>query len=99
MPDLVVRNIDHLLAERIQSLAKARQWSVNDVLLHALRRGLGVAENGAQVETELDVEGLVLHTGLWDPAEQAAFEEAVQALSRVRKDTLVALLGGPALYG
>lgn len=81
VPDLVVRHIDNLMVERIKALAKARRWSINDVVLHALRHGLGLAD-GAQPFTEnlIDVDAVVLG-GHWDAAERAAFHEAIQALS------------------
>lgn len=86
MPDLVIRQVDHLLAERIQSFAKSHQWSVNEVLLHALRRGLGVAENGQRTETAIDADMLA---GSWNAIEQAVFHETVQALSAARSDALL----------
>ena len=89
MPDLVIRHVDHLLAERIQAFAKTHQWSLNEVLLHALRRGLGVAENGQQAETLIEADELVGLAGAWNPAEQAVFRETVQALSTTRGDSLV----------
>ena len=46
MPDLVIRHIDSLMAERIKTLAKDRHWSINDVVLHALRHGLGLSAAG-----------------------------------------------------
>lgn len=42
MPDFVIRHIDSLLAERILALARERQRPVNDVVLAALRHGLGI---------------------------------------------------------
>jgi len=91
MPDLVVRHIDNVMAERIKTLAKDRRWSINDVVLHALKHGLGLAE-GAQpfAETMLDPDTVVL-SGHWDAAERAAFHEAVQALSVAPSSQLVAL--------
>jgi hypothetical protein len=89
MPDLVIRQVDHLLAERIQAFAKARQWSLNEVLLHALRRGLGIAENGRQAETSVDADELAMLAGPWNAAEQAVFHETVQALSIARGDALL----------
>lgn len=90
MPDLVVRHIDNVMAERIKTLAKDRRWSINDVVLHALKHGLGLAE-GAQpfAETMLDTDTVVL-SGHWDAAERAAFHEAVQALSVAPSSQLVA---------
>jgi len=72
-----------LLAERIQAFTKARQWSLNEVLLHALRRGLGLAE------TPVDAGELTMSAGPWNAVEQAVFRETVQALSIVRGDALL----------
>ena len=89
MPDLVIRHVDHLLAERIQAFAKNHQWSVNEVLLHALRRGLGAAESGQQAETLVEADELAGLVGPWNPVEQAVFHETVQALSSARSDSLL----------
>ena len=82
MPDLVIRHIDNLMAERIKALAKERQWSINDVVLHALRHGLGMASTNLFAETMLDPGELTTLAGQWDASEKAAFQEAVLALSR-----------------
>ena len=89
MPDLVIRQVDHLLAERIQAFAKNHQWSVNEVLLHALRRGLSAAESGQQTEALIEVDELAGLAGGWNATEQAVFRETVQALSTARSDSLV----------
>ena len=84
MPDLVIRHIDSLTAERIKTLAKDRHWSINDVVLHALRHGLGLSAAGQiSSETMLDPGSLVLG-GHWDLTEKAVFQEAIQALSLAR---------------
>jgi hypothetical protein len=89
VPDLVLRHIDSLMVERIKTLAKDRHWSINDVVLHALRHGLGLSAAGQiSSETMLD-SGLVLD-GQWDLTEKAAFQEALQALSLARPTQLVA---------
>jgi len=83
VPDLVIRHIDNLMAERIKTLAKDRQWSINDVVLHALRHGLGmVTSSNLFAETMLDPGDLTTLSGQWDAKEKAAFTEAMQALSR-----------------
>lgn len=88
MPDLVIRHIDSLMAERIKTLAKDRHWSINDVVLHALRHGLGLSAAGQiSSETMLDPGSLVLG-GHWDLTEKAVFQEAVQALSLARPTPL-----------
>ncbi|WP_232823614.1 hypothetical protein [Dyella sp. C9] len=88
MPDLVIRHIDSLMAERIKALAKERQWSINDVVLHALRHGLGMASPNLFAETMLDPGDLTTLGGQWDAKEKAAFQEAVQALSRAPSSDL-----------
>jgi len=89
VPDLTVRHIDSLMAERIKQLAKERQWSINDVVLHALRHGLGMATAGnIFAETLLDPGDLTVLAGQWDADEKAAFQEAVQALSVAPSSTL-----------
>jgi hypothetical protein len=90
MPDIMIRHIDRLMAERIQLLAKERQWSVNDVVLQALRRGLGVAEssNSTLAETSVESRALTQPPGDWDASEQAAFQEAMQALAVARAEQL-----------
>lgn len=87
MPDLMIRHIDRLMAERIKLLAKERQWSINDVVLQALRHGLGVSENhGLLAENMLGSTDLSF--GHWDASERAAFQEAVQALAVARPEQL-----------
>lgn len=96
MPDLVVRHIDNAMAERIKSLAKDRHWSINDVVLHALRHGLGMSAAGLiSSETMFDPDSLVLG-GQWNLTEKAAFQEALQALSLTRP-TQLAPVGAAAL--
>lgn len=94
MPDFTIRQIDHGLAERIQSLARVRQWTINEVLLHALRRGLGYTESGARIEALVDVEEPQTDENDWNAAEQAVFREAVQALAYTRGDAMVAMVRG-----
>lgn len=92
MPDLVVRHIDTLMAERIKALAKGRHWSINDVVLQALRHGLGLSEsNHPFAETLLDADSVVL-SGHWDADERAAFHEALQALSVAPANQLTGLV-------
>ncbi|MCE3001344.1 MAG: hypothetical protein LW860_01400 [Xanthomonadaceae bacterium] len=44
MPDFLLRGIDNALAERIKNIARERNWSINDVILSLVRRGLGEGE-------------------------------------------------------
>lgn len=80
MPDIVIRDIDTVMAERIKQLAKERHWSLNDVVLHALRHGLRMISGNVFAETLRDADELTL-SGHWDAAERAVFHEAVRALT------------------
>ncbi|KAF1687029.1 hypothetical protein B1992_06570 [Pseudoxanthomonas broegbernensis] len=44
MTDLVLRDIDPILAERIRRVAAARGWSVDETLLRLLEQGLFASE-------------------------------------------------------
>ena len=101
MPDLVIRHIDSLMAERIKSLAKDRQWSINDVVLHALRHGLGMSESSnIFAETLLDPGAMTVLSGQWDAREKQAFQEALQALASAPSEQLApANIGDPLLEG
>ncbi|WP_333681436.1 hypothetical protein [Dyella sp.] len=96
MPDLMIRHIDRLMAERIKLLAKTRQWSINDVVLQALRQGLGVSEGNLLAETALDPNDLSF-AGNWNANERAAFQEAMQALAMARPEQLATSYQGSEL--
>jgi hypothetical protein len=81
VPDIVVRHIDEALAERIKDLALARKWSLNDVILHALRHGLGMASSDPFTGREVEF-GRQMGAGL-NAGEDHAFSEALAALADV----------------
>ncbi|MEO7067758.1 MAG: hypothetical protein ABI114_12665 [Rhodanobacter sp.] len=82
MPNVLVQNIEGVLAERIYSLAKERQWSINEVMLYALRNGLGISAAQEFSETLRDpADGMTLD-GHWESAESGAFQEALDALAQ-----------------
>lgn len=88
MPDILVRDIDGALAERIMALARERKWSINDVILHALRHGLGLGGDDLSLREVNDIARLA---GTWDHDEAAAFREAMQALEQIPESTLALL--------
>ncbi|KRG71904.1 hypothetical protein [Pseudoxanthomonas dokdonensis] len=58
MNEIVLRDIDAVLEQRIQRIAKARGWSAQETLLHLLEQGLFVCENevrGGFQDEEVDV--------------------------------------------
>jgi hypothetical protein len=81
MPDIMVRQIDEALAERIKELALARKWSINDVILHALRHGLGMASSDPFTGREVEF-GRQMGAGL-SAGEDRVFADAVAALADV----------------
>lgn len=87
MPDIVVRHIEDAMAERIKSLARERQWSINDVILHALRYGLGMGGDVFAVH-EQEFRGVARLGGTWDASETEAFQEALNALASAEPDAL-----------
>lgn len=81
MPEIVVRHIDEATAERIKTLARERDWSINEVILHALHFGLGLGgESAATHDDRDDPHDVARLAGTWDDSESRAFEDAVSAL-------------------
>ncbi len=44
MTDIVMKDIDPVLANRIRRVAEARGWTMHDTLFHLLEQGLFVTE-------------------------------------------------------
>jgi hypothetical protein len=89
VPDMIVQHVDGLLAERIKALARQRQCPVNDVLLEALRHGLGMSSAQQQSSESLrDRRSLRALDGHWEAAERGVFQEALRALADTRPTQL-----------
>jgi hypothetical protein len=82
MPDMILQHVDGLMVERIHSLAKARQWSINEVLLYALRKGMGISTAQPFSESLLDPRALTEIGGDWAANEKGVFQEALRALAQ-----------------
>ncbi|HVF35859.1 MAG TPA: hypothetical protein VND91_11105 [Candidatus Saccharimonadia bacterium] len=84
MPDFLLRGIDNAVAERVKSIARDRNWSINDVILHLLKQALGLSDDDiARGNAQQDIATL---TGTWDPAESAAFRAALEAFEGLPVD-------------
>ncbi|NII10586.1 hypothetical protein [Oleiagrimonas sp. C23AA] len=81
MSDILVRHIDDPMAERIKTLARERGWSINDVVLHALRHGLGLADGEGFGEHSRELQDIAHLGGTWDADEAAAFQSALEAMA------------------
>lgn len=47
MTDLVLRDIDPIMAARIRKVAETNGWTVHETILHLIERGLYATEGGA----------------------------------------------------
>ena len=79
MTDLVLRDIDPQMAERIKRLADARGWSMHVTLENLLQQGLQACEMGIHVH--------------FNDRESTALEQAIAAMEGVPGDTGFGLIG------
>jgi hypothetical protein len=79
---MILQHVDSLLTERIRALARDRQCTINDVMLHALRTGLGISAAQHFSESLRDPEALVVLEGQWEAEEHGVFQEALRALAQ-----------------
>lgn len=82
MTDIVLHDIDVVLADRIQRISEARGWSLPDTLLQLLEHGLDVYEGDGRSR--------------FDDREASALELAIAALEQVPNDPGFALIGRTA---
>lgn len=80
MTDILIREVDDAIAERLRQVAVERNWPVNQVILHALRLALGL---GGEELVRRDRQDIAHLRGTWNPGETAAFREALTAFERV----------------
>ena len=80
MPDILVRNIEDAVAERIKVIARERSWSINEVILHVLRHSLGF---GGEDIVKREIQDIAALGGTWDPRESAAFRTALEAFEQI----------------
>ena len=79
MTDLVLRDIDAVLADRIRHLAQVRGWEIHQTLQTLLEQGLYACESGMDVH--------------FDDRESLALTEAIAALEKVADDEGFGLIG------
>lgn len=76
MPDILVRNIEEVVADRIKAIAREHNWTINDVILHVLKQALGF---GGEDIFKREMHDIAVLSGTWDAKETAAFRSAVEA--------------------
>lgn len=79
MTDIILRDVDAVLAERIRRIGEAHGWSASDTLLHVLEYGLHAAEGDGKARL--------------DPRERDVLGSAIQAMEQVPDDPGFALIG------
>jgi hypothetical protein len=79
MTDIVLRDIDAILADRIKRLAELRGWTMHDTLQTLLEHGLYACETGTDVH--------------FDDRESTALQKAIAALEQVEDDDGFGLIG------
>lgn len=81
MWQLTIRDADASLAHRLRRMAQLEGVSLNKVVLHLLRKGVGMADPQAP----LDVVGNSLDhlIGTWTEAEEAEFLRAIELFEQI----------------
>jgi len=79
MTDIVLRDIDAVLADRIKHLAEARGWDMHETLQTLLEQGLYACESGLNVH--------------FSDREANALKNAIAALEDVPDDSGYGLIG------
>lgn len=92
VPDILVRNIDEVMAERIKAIAREREWSINDVILHALRQSLGLGDDDI---FRREMHDIAVIGGTWDSRETKAFRSAVEAFEQLEGQPLFTSVPAP----
>jgi hypothetical protein len=82
MTDLLLRDIDAVLAARIRKVAETNGWTMHETILHLIERGLFASEGGAL---------------RFDGAESDVMQSAIAALETVPNDPGFSLIGRVAL--
>ncbi len=78
MTDLVLRDIEPLLANRIRRVAETNGWTLHQTILHLIERGLYASEGGAL---------------RFDSAESDVMQSVIAALEVIPNDQGYSLIG------
>ncbi|WP_149195230.1 hypothetical protein [Luteimonas suaedae] len=79
MTDIVLKDVDEVLADRIRRVAERHGWEMERALLHLLEQGLNLYEGDGALS--------------FDNTESDALQAALEALKSVPDDPGYALIG------
>lgn len=91
MLDILIRNVEDSLANRIKAIARERNWSINDTVLHLLRYAAGLSTE----DVVSPMQDIALLSGTWDPKEAAAFRSAIEAFEDLAANPTIVELDPP----
>lgn len=80
MTDILIRDVDDAIAERLRQLAVERNWPVNQVIVSALRYALGL---GGEDLARRDRQDIAHLRGTWNSGETDAFRDALSAFEHL----------------
>lgn len=83
----MLKGISDTAAAQIKALARDRNWSLNDVILDLIERGLNVHEDRAEVVVMPTHQDIARLGGTWDADEAAAFRAAMEAFEVLPEDS------------
>jgi hypothetical protein len=80
MTDILIRDVDDAIAERLRIVAVERNWPVNQVIVNALRYALGL---GGEDLARRDRQDIAHLRGTWNTGETDAFRSALSAFEHM----------------
>jgi hypothetical protein len=88
LPDFLLRGIDAAIADRIKTIARERNWALNDAILHLIQMGLGMIDETTGVDPDQPPahRDIAMLGGTWAPDEAAAFRSALEAFESIEGD-------------
>jgi hypothetical protein len=78
--DIVIRNVDDAITERLDQVANELEWPMDEVVVHALRYALGLGGQSLVRRERRDIARL---RGVWNSDETAMFDDALNAFERL----------------
>jgi plasmid stability protein len=85
MRNLMVRDIDEAMLDRIRVIAIEQGCSTNEIAVRALRYALGLSDEELVPRDRQDIATM---RGIWNQSESQAFREAMDAFRQVESGPL-----------